>query len=618
MSTTKAAIGSEIVNFYDVIKPKKHRNREKHEQDSDSIKKEQNGHSEIAEADFPIKSKQSKLELLIPNEILELIFGHLKLSDGVGLFRTSKLIREIVCADRFEWADGRRLDFCLMVDATYSMRPIIENVQSTLKNIIETIRQHELIQKTGEQDLKKRREKFHLRTGLIDFRDYDANVHSSVKNFTSNSEEIIKYISGIKTESGHNADWAEDIVGALFRANTELCWTSNPSCRAVRVLNMVFDTAPHGMGINIGNDKHPLGPPASHSLGVTIAALKKQFKNGKHAIHPMVDILENNDWLKLAYDFKKKGIIINAILCNEEDEISNLFGTTIAKITGGKCLRLNDASALGHYLVAQACAELELDEFLTLELAKELKRSSEIAKTSAEVAHDIDETPAEAMNRTMSEAMEEDISREDAILERVLTTVVESQDMIIPMEDPKFLKTVEDPRSEALSQCRSIKDARKFGLLPSVIDPYARLKIQTASHLPAPSRTEQVGHETRDAEGHQIELPVMSVTKIPVMDRSQTIGSETDTAMPALKRTVSDASYRYALARKLLNATASGSFDTVEKSERLERLDKEVQYGSSAHSPADLSLKDDDILGDRKADIRGYYAWRTQSLVKVT
>lgn len=344
---------------------------------------------------------ESRLIKDMPKDLLNYIFGMLSLKDGAGLYRVSKPIAAVVTSEAFEFADGKRLDFCLMIDATGSMGAHLDTVKLTLRNVVKRIQEHELVRRTDTQSKKERRTKFHTRLGWIEYRDFDDEVPYRVLNFTQDVEKVQKYIENAKAEGG--GDFPEDVSGALLRADQDLRWTANPHCNAQRIITIVLDAPPHGMGVD--GDKYPNGGP-------------KPFPP--------------SDWLEIAYRFKRRGIIVNPILCNTNCDELNLFGTTIARITGGKCFHLGNVQGLEDCLVAQICAELEFDEILE----KHIKKAKEKSGFG---------------------------SGSGSLEEEVLASITADTESTLPTAEG--VQLVSHDKSENLAQCRSIKTARKLGCL---------------------------------------------------------------------------------------------------------------------------------------------------------
>lgn len=356
----------------------------------------------------------------LPEELLASVFGFLKLADGCkngGLYSTNKYIRQIVNSDKFEWGDGLRLDLCLMMDLTGSMSGHLDVVKETLTTALATLESNKLVHKNESDSLLEKRQKFNIRASWIEYRDYNDNPHTRVRNFTSNIPLIQKYIDNTATSGGADA---EDVAGGLWEANHTLHWTSNPHCRAIRVITLVLDTPPHGMGWDC--DTYPNGSWDYVEEGDA---------------NPFPDA----DWLKIAYDFKRKNIIVNPILCVDNIDELNLFGATIAEITGGKCIYLNNAHNLGMHLAAQLCSDLELDEIITQQI-------KEAAETN--------------LKNNGKELSEADLATQ------VMESISGTADITLPVSEGVQLVT--HPKAQALSMCRSVDVARKLRILPDPTD----------------------------------------------------------------------------------------------------------------------------------------------------
>lgn len=338
----------------------------------------------------------------LPPELLEAIFGMLGFQDGKVLYHVNKATKTLVKNKQFEWADGRRLDFLLMMDATQSMGAYLESAKLTLRNIIEKLRQHEKIQKINELDTLEGRKKYHLRTAWLEYRDIMDDVPVKLHPFIENSAKIEAYIANSVATGG--SDYPENVSGALEHALQDLRWTTNRYCHAVKVIMLVLDAPPHGMG-GTYEDDYPDQLPAPY---------------------------ENTDWIKIAHQMRKQNIIVHTVLCNERCEQLNLFGTTLANITGGKCVFMKNAGDLAEYIVANISADLELEEIL----AKKLK----------EIAPKMNENEQEKKKLT----------------ERLFQIISEDHSLMVPSS---MARTVTHSGASDLARTSSISEARMTGLL---------------------------------------------------------------------------------------------------------------------------------------------------------
>lgn len=404
----------------------------------------------------------------LPKDILKYLFGMMHSEDGEVLLHVSRYTRSFVSNEKFQWAD-RRLELCLMMDATESMSPHILNAKLFLNQILKTITEHRLIKKPKEKNKNHSHSHQHNANGndnsndkvvametqdhvknnnnsntsspqkaayndqqldfyasWIEYRDFDIKPHSRLKNFTQNIDEISDIIQSCQAYSSGKCDWPEDVAGALWRANRNLNWTTNPHCKAVRVLTLVLDAPPHGMGCPEVDDYPNGGPEAFGPAGKA-------------------------DWIVMAHEFKKWNIIVNPVLCRQDDDLLNLFGATIAEITGGKCIALKNPESLGDYLVAEICQTLEVDELLR----KEIKNLQE------------------------TKGRKQPLSQADMV-QQVMNSVSSNTNITVPVFEE--VVKVNHKNAVALAECVTIAHARKRGLLR---DPNPKMNA-TNLQMPTP------------------------------------------------------------------------------------------------------------------------------------
>lgn len=369
------------------------------------LKKLKESKKQTESTQVAVGAGQSKLEQN-PNDILHKIFGLLSTRDGLPLYRVSKTVRDSLKNERFVFADGRRLELAIIMDATVSMLPHLKLVQERLMEILTRIQSHsDVLGDISKKALAENMHKYHLRLGWEEYRDYDIGIEQWTRllNFTTDFEKIRKKILEAKAVSGSPTDWPEDVTGALNRALNEFHFTSNPHCLAKREILLILDAPPHGMGVTYG-DNHPDGPPAGFP--------------------------KTPCWLALAHAFKKKGITIHTVVCGtEEDLLLDLFATTISSITKGKCVRLNDAAQLADCIIAQICSELDLDKLI-------LKKMAERESLELEGEEAVSKLKLELLN-----------------------------DMNLELQVANGVTEVTHPLTEKLSNCRTVDLARKLGFL---------------------------------------------------------------------------------------------------------------------------------------------------------
>lgn len=369
------------------------------------LKKLKESKKQTESTQVAVGAGQSKLEQN-PNDILHKIFGLLSTRDGLPLYRVSKTVRDSLKNERFVFADGRRLELAIIMDATVSMLPHLKLVQERLMEILTRIQSHsDVLGDISKKALAENMHKYHLRLGWEEYRDYDIGIEQWTRllNFTTDFEKIRKKILEAKAVSGSPTDWPEDVTGALNRALNEFHFTSNPHCLAKREILLILDAPPHGMGVDYG-DKHPYGPPEGFP--------------------------KTPCWLALAHAFKKKGITIHTVVCGtEEDLLLDLFATTISSITKGKCVRLNDAAQLADCIIAQICSELDLDKLI-------LKKMAERESLELEGEEAVSKLKLELLN-----------------------------DMNLELQVANGVTEVTHPLTEKLSNCRTVDLARKLGFL---------------------------------------------------------------------------------------------------------------------------------------------------------
>ena len=90
-------------------------------------------------------------------------------------------------AEKSETSAGKKLDLCLLLDCTASMRPWIQRSKDTLKTIIDSV-------KAGHPGLE-------VRVSFVGYRDIDIRVPFEILDFDSDLDKVKQFISKVEASS---------------------------------------------------------------------------------------------------------------------------------------------------------------------------------------------------------------------------------------------------------------------------------------------------------------------------------------------------------------------------------------------------------------------------------
>jgi len=136
-----------------------------------------------------------------------------------------------------------QVDICFIMDITGSMSSYVTQAKASIQGIL----QYFASGKAAER-------KYKFRFAFVGYRDHkDANQYE-VKDFTSDPDEMTRFIEAIVCSGGGDA--AEDVAGGLFQSLI-LNWKSK-----TRLAFLVLDAPPHGKQYHDGSsDDYPDGDP---------------------------------------------------------------------------------------------------------------------------------------------------------------------------------------------------------------------------------------------------------------------------------------------------------------------------------------------------------------------
>ena len=97
-------------------------------------------------------------------------------------------------------AGSKKLDLGLLLDCTSSMSSWIERAKTTLKDIISNV----ISSCDGDLDVQ---------ICFVGYRDHCDSERFAIKNFSSDVDDVKKFISGVRAIGG--GDFPEDVVGGL-------------------------------------------------------------------------------------------------------------------------------------------------------------------------------------------------------------------------------------------------------------------------------------------------------------------------------------------------------------------------------------------------------------------
>lgn len=212
------------------------------------------------------------------------------------------------------------IDVCISFDTTGSMYPCLTQVRRSVKKIISKL----------FSDIEG------LRIAIIAHGDYcDANrpYVTKIKDFSSNENELIDFISGVESTFGGDAPECYELV--LNEARTKLSWGAGRS----KVIVLIGDDVPHGPSYPLNVNKIDW----RNELGLILEAGINIY-----GIHAMAGVRRH----------------------------SKAFYEEIAKKTGGFYLTLDQFANIPDLIMA-ICYKQDGDESLN-NFAKELKASGRL------------------------------------------------------------------------------------------------------------------------------------------------------------------------------------------------------------------------------------------------
>merc|ERR1719379_2013853 len=204
-----------------------------------------------------------------------------------------------------------RIDIAFVVDCTGSMGSWLTQAKKSIQKIIKDVNE--------KTQFKK------VRFALVPYRDHSPGEWPNgyvVKKFefTSNMAQMQKNVNTLS--AGGGADAPEAMSCGLAVA-AGLTWNRD----AMQLLIHIGDEKPHGLSSD-GGDNYPNGCPDGH------------------------------DALRVAHNLAKKGIPIYNVFCGYSNGgLTETFYHALSHITGGQCLRLQNASTLSDIVLGAAMEE---------------------------------------------------------------------------------------------------------------------------------------------------------------------------------------------------------------------------------------------------------------------
>ncbi|HWS85156.1 MAG TPA: vWA domain-containing protein [Ktedonobacteraceae bacterium] len=227
----------------------------------------------------------------------------------------------------------RRIDLCVVMDATGSMQNYIDAARQELKNFASALSTHSLRPRVAY--------------GLVLYRDHppqDTSFVTQLYPLSENINDIQRALDTAKADGG--GDGPEAVIDGLYDAVHKLEWRKG----AHKVVMLAGDAPPHGVGDS--GDSFPRGCPCGHTLqAITSVA-------------------------------KEKGVIIFCLGIGEDSFMRRSFQQT-AIDGGGKYVSLNNANTLIDEvmsLVKHEFSNVEIDRLVYSGYKPDLSASS-IAST---------------------------------------------------------------------------------------------------------------------------------------------------------------------------------------------------------------------------------------------
>merc|ERR1719336_1856419 len=203
-----------------------------------------------------------------------------------------------------------RIDIAFVIDCTGSMGSWISQAKKAIQQIV--------------SDVNRKTQFKVVRFALVPYRDHSPgegpNGYAVKKfDFTSNVQSMQKNVDTLS--AGGGAD-APEAMSCGFATAAGLSWNRD----AMQLIIHIGDEKPHGISTD-GYDNYPDGCPDGH------------------------------DALRVAHNLAKKGIPIYNVYCGYGSSLTETFYHALSHITGGQCLRLQNASTLSDIVLGAAMEE---------------------------------------------------------------------------------------------------------------------------------------------------------------------------------------------------------------------------------------------------------------------
>lgn len=160
--------------------------------------------------------------------------------------------------------DSKTSDLLFLIDATGSMRNVIQAAKDKILEIVER-----------SADAPFPMEGWKLRLGFIAYRDFGIAPQFVVQDFTSNAEDFQRALGKVKALSGPKSDRPEDVFGGIEIA-TMFSWES-----VSRTIIHIADAPCHGLQYHkggSGSDNYADGDPWGRDIRAMFGALKTRCK----------------------------------------------------------------------------------------------------------------------------------------------------------------------------------------------------------------------------------------------------------------------------------------------------------------------------------------------------
>ena len=213
--------------------------------------------------------------------------------------------------------DNKSLDLVFCMDCTGSMGPYIIKAKESIKSIVTNI-----VEKSGCNDIL---------FGLVAYRDHppqDDTFITKKFNFTNNLEIMQSYLNELVASGG--GDGPEALTAALFEIKN-MEWREETT----KIVIVISDAPPHGLGEY--DDGFINGDPDGH------------------------------DPIIITKELATKGITIYSVGCEPEInkyQFARAFLISLANITGGQSIGLENANSLADVILGSTIEELGITKLL--------------------------------------------------------------------------------------------------------------------------------------------------------------------------------------------------------------------------------------------------------------